>query len=51
MNKQAMGGSEMQDTYDPMSDPEEQRLMVSVLDSFRYIPVTTQHMTLNEFTQ
>ncbi|USP74732.1 hypothetical protein yc1106_02006 [Curvularia clavata] len=25
----------MQDDYDPMSDPEEQRLMVSVLDSFR----------------
>ena len=34
---QKMEEREKQDTFDPMSDPEEQKLMVSVLDSFRYI--------------
>ncbi|RAR09015.1 methyltransferas-like protein [Stemphylium lycopersici] len=28
---------EAQETYDPTSDPEEQKLIISVLDSFRYI--------------
>jgi hypothetical protein len=28
--------AEMQDPYDPANDPEEQKLILSVLDSFRY---------------
>ena len=38
MNMHTMEEKEAQDMSDPMSDPEEQRLMISVLDSFRYTP-------------
>jgi len=30
--------AEMQEPYDPSNDPEEQKLIISVLDSFRYTP-------------
>ena len=31
-----MEEEDLHDTYDPTSDPEEQKLIISVLDSFRY---------------
>jgi hypothetical protein len=36
--------AEMQDPYDPATDPEEQKLILSVLDSFRYIPTCLANM-------
>ena len=35
--------AEMQEPYDPSNDPEEQKLIISVLDSFRYTYVPHQH--------
>lgn len=34
-------GQEWTGEFDPMSDPEERKHLLSVLDSFRYVPVST----------
>jgi carnosine N-methyltransferase len=41
-----MADSEMGDDYDLMADPEEQRLILSVLDSFRYQPSCINHLQI-----
>jgi hypothetical protein len=42
-----MTDSEMGDGHDPMADPEEQRLVLSVLDSFRYDHTCLDYHHLN----
>lgn len=40
--------AEMQEPYDPTTDPEEQRLTLSVLDSFRYTPTCLTNIKAKE---
>jgi hypothetical protein len=41
--------NEMEDDHDPMADPDERQLVLSVLDSFRYHPCASVNLMFKKY--